>query len=557
MNNMKKTWEWWLSNLDEVEGSLLTEMNEVHPEYKEGSYSHIIRKWFTEMPLHAYSLSDYDREGGYQISLNDLRDKFNYRYKRKHYWFDWFCKHYPIWTVFQKGNQMKGNTRAMIHPSLELILDTLEPEQQVEVFNHDIPDGAELEYIAVDLENLENYIDQTEYNIKTNVVRNSGKIGEYLKDAKKIRGLALGYNEVVTCPLSGKERHIIPQPYKMSPFGRKYYVGGWALQTKNERVRTASLGRCWSIDISTSVFSFYKLMAHDWMDTGILDIMLEDKARFRNELAKCLVNTPEPYRVRNVKEALTAIGFGARDTSFWDPQKEKMVGAIANIIKNQEDRERLQSHPLWIELRTFISLFKKNFAKVYGDLLDELKEDRDIWSDRRYSVDRALSYYYQQYERKVMAYLEKRLAEEGREPSLSVHDGIYTLRNPFHNGIWSMIQREIEHEFNPLIKFDIVEHEEERVFHRDVVENHIEDHQYLIQQQELLAKAMGYTNSGAKYRPLITNTETQDGSYNDVINKGGYSDGSTSTHYDGTAAQDPEYLKEFYQDDEDYGEMFE
>ncbi len=489
---------------EEVITSITTMMTEVKPEYQSGSYEKIARKWITDMPLHVYSLYDFDRTDGVQISLTKLRHKhFSYSYKQNGknlYWFDWFTKNYPIWTELTSGTQWKGNTRAVIHPDREALINSATPEQILNIYAEETTDHNQVDYIDVDVDNLTRYISQSENNLIAQSHRGktyTNSLKRYIIDAKKIMKFAVAINEEVVNPLTGDIRYVIPQPYKISPFGRKYYTGNFALQNKSGAVRTASMGRCYSVDINTSVFAYYRMLA-DMMgiEASVLDRMLADKHKFRAELATTIqnVSTDTRYIVQEIiKPALTSMGFGARDTSWWDPERGTQ-GALSKIAMNMEDRNRLIAHPEWIALKTVYNQIKLHIKTDMSDIVDEYKNDPQYWVNKKFTMDRLMSLLYQQYESNVMNDCIQQLQMAGREPKLWVHDGVYTLLDPHHNGHWHVILDNLRKTHNPYLDFEIELTDAYTVVNVDREEQRVAAHQDLVRQQEMVAKQWAKDN---------------------------------------------------------------
>ena len=464
MKNWKYEWNEWLLDVVHPIRQAVTRMNEISPENgnNKTTYEEIATKWFTEMPLHAYELDHFDSSEGYQLRLKKLRDIFTYRYNRTQYWHKWFETNYPIWTVLpgQKGSNLKGNTRAMIHPDKDLLTTILEPQQVADAFVKEYPSNCELDWIDINLPALKKYTEKAKADIQS-ADNSKGqswhkKMQRNITDSILIAKFAEGCNEVIICTQTGGYRHRIPQPYRISPFGRKYYLTSYALQNKSSNVRSAALGRCWSVDIDSSVFRFYKMLAHGYgIETPELDLLLKDKHAFREELATTIQNL-QYNKTGLIKKCITSMGFGARDTSYYDYKAEKQKGALQAIIKNKEDRDRLTEHPLWVGLKVTYKQIKARVVKDEYSL--ELKRDPQYWVKNAYTQDRLMSLLYQQYESGVIERTWELLDKAGRAPELLVHDGLYTLLNPnrdnaFNDGILPVLQSEL----NPYLKFDIEE----------------------------------------------------------------------------------------------------
>ena len=553
---MKCKWNKWLSDIDGVVDICTSAMNEIKPETNNGtSYRDIARKWFTEMPIHAYSKSHFDHKDGYQIQLSEIRNIFSHRYSRTKYWHKWFEKNYPIWTVLQKGNTYKGNTRIMIHPTHDQILSVASPDEIGRVFEKEIEAGQPQQDIDIDVENLERFIRVCEYNMVRQKYKGSGwvnKIKENQTQARKLVKLAEYYDQPQVNPLTGDTRYVIPQPYKTSPFGRRYYTGGFALQNKNAQVRIAALGRCWGIDIDSSVFRFYKGLATDFnIEHSTLDILLADKRAFRAELSGCLQNIPQKLDYLNnlVKQSITAMGFGARDTSYWDPDKARMVGALSEIIKNRDDRDRLTQHPYWRDLKRIYNEIKAATLKD-KDLVNSVKTNETYWQRNKYTGDRLMSLLYQHYEANVMERCIELLEECQREPRLWVHDGVYTLMNPQGNaGYFAAVEKILQEEFNPFIKFEITKHDEYTVQYTEEIQKEETEHTKNLAVEEMLARQWAYDN---QFNRVLTPEEKLAGirkrNPEYVENSTGEVDSEMPSGYYSDYSQDGAYIDAYYEE---------
>lgn len=105
-----------------------------------------------------------------QVSLDALSRQcgiFEYKKKRHSVWTE-FRDICSLFVVLDKGSNLKGrNTTIQIHDrTIRKLLDYVSDDVLVrEVFADVASDGTKPEMIAVDLENLQNYIDNTDYDL--------------------------------------------------------------------------------------------------------------------------------------------------------------------------------------------------------------------------------------------------------------------------------------------------------------------------------------------------------------------------------------------------------
>ena len=162
------------------------------------------------------------------------------------------------------------------------------------------------------------------------------------------------------------------QRKKPSPFGRTYYEG-ISVQSVNKDLRRAMLGNSWCYDIRSSVIAWKMGFATEYIAakepsadlrrtfSSTLNY-LEDKqdyvATVRHYTFKSDSNCEPDFQKKLIKQALTAISFGARmTTKGWvDGSGQFQNPAIVDIIKNAGERDRFFNCP---SMRSFISEQKR------------------------------------------------------------------------------------------------------------------------------------------------------------------------------------------------------
>lgn len=307
-----------------------------------------------------------------QVSLDALINGCGeFQYKKKRHWvWNEFKDIYPLFVVVDKGSNLKGrNTTVEINDrTIRKLLDNVSDDVLVrEVFSEAASDGTKPEMIAVDLENLQNYIDNTEYDLVHNA---AGKSAEW---AAKVRRNSYQARLVhrIAANLGGE----FPQYPKPSVFGRTYYHG-LSIQTMSKQVRAAVLGEHYQYDLSAAIYGIklaiisgiiskpgQRHVEHrlDGLFTYTKEY-LREKDGIRQRLAdQCLIDTPinGAGKLRLVKQAITAIGFGAKtDAGLWF---DGHTPAIAQIIRNKDDRDRFLNDK-----------FVKNFIVEQDDLTDAI-----------------------------------------------------------------------------------------------------------------------------------------------------------------------------------------
>ena len=230
-----------------------------------------------------------------------------------------------------------------------------------------------------------------------------------------------------------------------SEFGRMYYEGV-NIQSVHRELRRAMLGDCWEYDIRSSVVAWKMGFAKSLIDqqsngASIREVFratlgyLEDKADFMATVRHYVFlkdsNAPKELQLKLLKQAFTAIGFGAKtaQTGWLNEAGRWENPALMEILKNQDERERF-----------FADLTVQRFIQEQR-LLDEyifelVKAHRpDIASNpcvqnKGGSINRSkvLAYMYQHGETEVMDVVRSVAVSQGREPIACVHDAIFFRR---------------------------------------------------------------------------------------------------------------------------------
>jgi hypothetical protein len=356
------------------------------------------------------------RDNRAQVSLDALINNCGeFRYQKQRYWvWNEFKDIYPLFVVVDKGSNLKGrNTTVEISDrTIRKLLDYVSDKVLVQQMVADAASGSTSpEWIAVDLENLQNYIDNAEHDLKHNA---AGKSSEWVDKVRRNAIQAQIVHRIATS-LGGQ----FPQYPKPSVFGRTYYQG-LSIQTMSKQVRAAALGEHFQYDLSAAIYGIklaiisgivskpkerhveYRL---DGLFTYTKEY-LREKDAIRKRLAdQCLTDTPmnAAGKLRLVKQAITAIGFGAKtDAALW---YDGHTPAIAQIIMNKADRDRFLN-----------DRFVKNFIVEQDELteavilhlkrvgqFDPIKQAiRDAKAIKRITDAHILAYLFQHYETDLM-----------------------------------------------------------------------------------------------------------------------------------------------------------
>ena len=455
------------------------------------TYEQIADKWLNLLPIRVLSKSHFTdgiEEYELKIPVDEIRKMFQYTYtengKRKK-WFDWFQNKYPLWMTTKRGYQGQYTVGT---PTFNLIdqLTKIPAERFVEAWElehkADSTPDMQTELIEIDAVNLGHYI---EYCKSLN--NNSKKFQRATARAIMVYKLALGINATVTCGLTGKVTYQIPQTYTTAYSGRRYYTGSSALQSCSKAVRGAALGPCYEVDLSSSVYSYYKWLGSEFgIDTNILTELLENKSGFRQHLANNLTDTraSNEFKLGLIKDVMQAIGFGSNPANSYS--------TVSKVIYNKEDYKRLTTDPKFVALR-----------QVYKDILAKVKADPEyVALQKEYKANTGktktkwvefMAYLYQSYESIAMSDIIDSLKDRG--VLLWVHDGVYTKRKPNLMDIQYIVNK-----LNPYATVDLEVHEKYTASSgtKNKVLSEEAQHRARIAEQEQIAKAT-YTKEPQYY----------------------------------------------------------
>lgn len=410
--------------------------------------------------------------GLFPIALDKLRVECKKFKPGNQYYFKLLHAAYPLFTIQEKGSNLKGKqTVADTHLPLDILLAGNDRAELIKAIYKDIDptNPPEIEFAEIDIQNLKNYISRmkTYDKNKTNT--------KNIRDANLIQVVA---EETNGC---------FPMVVNESAFGRKYYRG-LNLQSCSKEVRHAALGSCWSMDISNSVFNWRYSQFLDQDKPLLINTRtyLLDKVRIRKKLAQATFGNTSKYTIDTVKRVMTAISFGARgETNSWYRNElgHWVQGSISEIIKSPALRKALFTfNDMEFSMLEFMSeqtLINEYLVKTkFKDLIKDPAIRKLCLTDsgKRVSEKKFLALMYQQDERMIMEHVNtwanaKRL--------LMVHDGAYYATKPDVQSMGSELQR-----FWPLATFDLTQVEPWTYVLSDEDLNQLRTHKDLIREQE-------------------------------------------------------------------------
>jgi len=238
--------------------------------------------------------------------------------------------------------------------------------------------------------------------------------------------------------------NLLPMKKNPSHFGRMYYKGGLNVQSIRSVLRHAMLGDCYEYDIRSSVVAWK--LGFAWMicakngitanefNASFATCMsyLTDKKAFRETIRQqtfgSTAQISTDMQLDVVKQALTAISFGARKTTQgWIDRSGKAFNpAIVKIIADQHARSNFYA---CAEAAAYMDENKRmdeiitEYAKQNAPVL--LADTELQTASGRISKSKLMSFLYQQSESIVMDIVRKEVTAVYKTILASVHDAIY------------------------------------------------------------------------------------------------------------------------------------
>ena len=228
----------------------------------------------------------------------------------------------------------------------------------------------------------------------------------------------------------------LPMLRKPADSGRVYY-GGINLQNCPSVVRHAALGDHHSYDLRSSVYAWQIWMLRMINELGKYDIpagtictreLITDKHTVRNRLVETLVDTSGSveHKLNIIKQALTAIGFGARKSNAYYENDVLQTKGLAGVIYDKGSRDAFCSHPWVVEFIGEQDAIGKQICNATLDLVPAYRTDPVVANNGKLSRKRLLAFLYQQAESRMIRHVMEHVKEA--EVLLWVHDGFCTRR---------------------------------------------------------------------------------------------------------------------------------
>lgn len=453
----------------------------------------------------------------------DMAGEFQYKNKRFYVWKE-FSKLQPFFRIIEKGNnynQQNSKVYIMNQEYIDLLIDTSDTIELINQF-YGSCDPDNLFPVQIDMNSLQAFIDHTTQELKQiNNEKHEDKLRRNLRCAKYIKIISTFFKEAYG-------DYVLPHIPSPSAYGRIYYKG-INLQNVSKEVRAAAIGNHYVYDLNAAVYSIKLYLAIDLLNDKGIDHTgkytytkeyLDHKSIIRTQLAKHIIAYPDPIKL--VKEAITAIGFGARIGGVaYRENNDWVVPAINDIIKNQNDRNRFVNDPWVKEFVKEQQQMTKFIVDEYLQMPDFIKKIENIPdiknNNGKFRRTQIMSYLFQQAETMIM-----NIVKSHTDYLVSIHDAIIT-KKPISNQSLLDIKKSLKDCFEYFTLSD--EYVNGWQSYNAMVEEVL--HERRIDKEEQLAKNNGYNTIKLpvkKHKSIFTQT--------DYVFYDGYDDGQK--HYDGT-----------------------
>lgn len=238
--------------------------------------------------------------------------------------------------------------------------------------------------------------------------------------------------------------NTLPMQKHASYFGRTYYTGRLNVQSIRKILRHAMLGDCYEYDIRSSVVAWklgftWQICNHNGITPKEFNSnfktclsYLGDKKKFRETVRLNTFgngsNISLDMQLDDIKQALTAISFGARKTAqgWIDKSGKKFNPAIVKIIADQTARNNFYACK---EAASYIDENKQMddiITEYAKENAPELLNDTELQTaSGRISKSKLMSYLYQQSESIVMDIVRTEVTAVYKNILANVHDAIY------------------------------------------------------------------------------------------------------------------------------------
>ena len=237
---------------------------------------------------------------------------------------------------------------------------------------------------------------------------------------------------------------LLPQLKFESDFGRTYYKN-LSVQNVSKRVREAFLGDSWEYDCKSCSASWKMAFAREHYDSKsrhkvsfddsyiAMTLYLQYKSEFFDEAIKNtfeLLPYSHDYKTSVIKEAMTAIGFGAKLTmgEWKDSSGDTHSSSLRDVFnKNEMLLSRFMNCIIVRQFNKEQQVLNKYIVQKFSSDTVWLKELEDSRINRKvkpYKQSQKISWLYQHAETIMMNIVRDMLRTLGKTVLANVHDAI-------------------------------------------------------------------------------------------------------------------------------------
>jgi hypothetical protein len=361
-----------------------------------------------------------------KINLNRLwAYQFKYKNKIFYIWRE-FSDLLPFAYIHNKGSNIKNHIsigKILNQHYIDLLIDTADTEELVNMYYGSTPSLTDMVCIPINMKSLCGYIDATEHKLNNSYTNENhqNKMLANLRSAKYIKIISKHYYDTYG-------DYVLPHIKSTSIYGRTYYKG-LNLQNISKEVRAAVLGTHYQYDLYAAIFAIKLYFAQQilkaqgknvYAEYGYTTEYLDNKDMIRKRLGKLIHAYPDGTKL--VKEAITAIGFGARlSGGAWLEGLHWQTSSIKDIIKNKDDFKRF-ANDHWLkgfhrEQKELTNLIVE-YHMQHKEFVEKINNLPDVLSvNGNYNKQKIMSYIFQHAETMIIDSIT-----ENVNPIIRIHD---------------------------------------------------------------------------------------------------------------------------------------
>ena len=349
---------------------------------------------------------------------------------KEQYWWPILHQQFPLIEVKTKGSKNKSLSKQGVLTKVKVLFKMNWEAEYIETIKDQAsaqPD--EYDWAPVDLDSIGAFIIQARTKSHQTSAMNIMAVAEQFK--------------------TSEHTGLLPMLRKPADSGRVYY-GGINLQNCPAVVRHAALGTHHSYDLRSSVYAWQLYMLRMIQGLGKYDTpagtictreLINDKHSVRSRLVETLVDTTgsTEHKLNIIKQAVTAIGFGARKSNAYYENDVLQTKGLAGVIYDKGSREAFCRHPWVAEFMAEQEAIGKQICDATLELCPEYRTDPVVANNGKLSRKRMLAFLYQQAESRMIKHVMNQCTDA--EILLWVHDGFCTrkaINLPNINGILLM-----------------------------------------------------------------------------------------------------------------------